>query len=103
MGQEDKIACFTPTDGRSGATNIPRWKYECIRRAILNVLNESSDGQIMFKHLADHVQDQLTSNQLAKLGSVKWHVTTVKLNMEVEGELERVPKVTPQTLRKAAF
>jgi len=43
MGQEDKIACFTPTDGRSGATNIPRWKYECIRRAILNVLNESSD------------------------------------------------------------
>lgn len=103
MSEPDKIACFTPTKGRSGSTNIPRWKYECIRRAILNVLSESSDGQILFKHLAEHVQEKLTSNQLAKLGSVKWHVTTVKLNMEVEGELERVPQATPQTLRKAIF
>ena len=57
----------------------------------------------MFKDLADDVQARLTSNQLAKLGSLKWHVTTVKLNMEVEGEIERVPRQTPQTLRKTLF
>lgn len=103
MTEEDKISCYTPMKGREGATRIPRWKYDCVRRAVLNVLDEASDGQIVFKDLAGHVQAQLTSNQLAKLGSLKWHVTTVKLNMEVEGEVERVPRKTPQTLRKTIF
>lgn len=101
MTEEDRIACYTPTKGREGATRIPRWKYDCVRRAILDVLEESNEGQIVFQELAEHVQDQLTSNQLAKLGSLKWHVTTVKLNMEVDGELERVPRKSPQTLRKS--
>lgn len=100
MSQEDKIACYTPTKGREGVTRIPRWKYDCVRRAILNVLDETEDGQIPFMDLADSVEAVLTSNELAKLGSLKWHVTTVKLNMEVDGELERVPRRTPQTLRK---
>ena len=101
MTEEDRIACYTPTKGREGATRIPRWKYDCVRRAIFDVLDDAEDGQIAFKDLAKHVQEKLTSNQLAKLGSLKWHVTTVKLNMEVDGELERVPRKTPQTLRKS--
>ena len=101
MTEEDKVACYTPTKGREGATRIARWKYDCVRRAILDVLDETEDGQVAFKDLAEHVQDQLTSNQLSKLGSLKWHLTTVKLNMEVDGELERVPRKTPQTLRKS--
>ncbi len=100
MTDEDRIACYTPTKGRDGATRIPRWKYDCIRRAILDELEDADEGQIQFRNLAEHVQDRLTSNQLAKLGSLKWHVTTVKLNLEVEGEIERVPRITPQTLRK---
>ena len=103
MTEDDRIACYTPTKGRDGATRIPRWKYECIRRAILDVLEDADDGQLLFKNLADHVQAQLTSNQLAKMGSLNWHVTTVKLNMEVEKELERVPRKTPQTLRKTVI
>jgi len=99
---DDKVACYTPTKGKGGATRIPRWKYDCVRRAILDVLGESEEGQIAFKELSEHVKSHLTSNQLAKLGSVGWHVTTVKLNMEVDGELERVPRKTPQTLRKPA-
>lgn len=97
---EGKIACYTPTKGRDNATRIPRWKYECVRRAILDVLSESEDGQVAFKNLAEQAKGHLTSNQLAKLGSLGWHVTTVKLNMEVDGELERVPRKTPQALRK---
>ena len=75
MTEDDRIACYTPTKGRDGATRIPRWKYECIRRAILDVLEDADDGQLLFKNLADHVQAQLTSNQLAKMGSLNWHVT----------------------------
>ena len=100
--EEAKVACYTPTKGKTGATRIPRWKYDCVRRAILDVLEEGEDGQIAFKDLAKHVEPHLTSNQIAKLGSLGWHVTTVKLNMEVDGELERVPRKSPQTLRKPA-
>ena len=53
MTEDDRIACYTPTKGRDGATRIPRWKYECIRRAILNVLEDADDGQLLFKTLAD--------------------------------------------------
>lgn len=100
MTEDDRMACYTPTAGRDGATRIPRWKYDCVRRAILDVLEDVDSGEIRFQDLAGCVQDQLSSNQLAKLGSLKWHVTTVKLNMEVDGELERVPRKTPQMLRK---
>jgi hypothetical protein len=97
---EPKVTCYTPAEGRYAGVNIPKWKYDCIRRAILDVLDESETAQIRFKDLSEAVRLRLTSNQLAKLGSVGWHVTTVKLNMEVEGELIRVHGARPQTLRK---
>lgn len=100
--EPDRIACYTPTKGRDGVTRISRWKYDCVRRAILDVIGDSDEGQVAFQDLSGLVQDRLTSNQLAKLGSLKWHVTTVKLNMEVDEELERVPRKAPQTLRKPA-
>ena len=50
-----------------------------------------------FSGLADAVRDRLTADILDRLGSVGWHVTTVKLNMEVEGELRRLPGA-PQRL-----
>ena len=100
MSEADKVACHTPTEGRDGVTRIPKWKYECVRKAILTALEEAEGGQVAFLDLHNRVADRLTSNQLAKLGSVKWHVTTVKLNMETVGELERVPRKKPQTLRK---
>ena len=101
MLDKGKIICRTPTKGRNGEVRLPEWKYTCIRQAILDVLEDSHEGQIVFMNLAENVSSRLTSNQLAKLGSVKWHVTTVKLNMEVEGEIERIPRLSPQTLRKS--
>ncbi|WP_427453674.1 DUF6958 family protein [Litorimonas sp. WD9-15] len=97
----DKVECRTPTQGRKGTTQIPRWKYECIQRAILEALEEAETGYIYFKHLNAAVEEALTTNQLAKLGSLGWHVTTVKLNMEVEGEIVRVEGAKPQRLMKA--
>lgn len=44
------------------------------------------------------VRDELTEVQLDGLGSVSWYVTTVKLDLEVKGELERVAKSSPQRL-----
>lgn len=98
MSNEEKIACYTPTQGRDSATRIPKWKYDCVRLAIFDVLAEAPQGEVQFKDLARLVQTRLTSTQLASLGSIGWHVTTVKLNMEVNGELGRVQNKAPQRL-----
>jgi hypothetical protein len=101
MTDEAKVTCFTPAEGRDAGVSIPKWKYDCIRRAILECLDDSESDSMLFKDLNEAVTLRLTSNQLAKLGSVGWHVTTVKLNMEVEGELVRIHGARPQTLRKS--
>ena len=44
------------------------------------------------------VADRLSEDVRQRLGSVAWHTTTVKLNMEVDGELERVAGAKPQHL-----
>jgi len=44
------------------------------------------------------VSDVLDQRIREKLGSVAWHTITVKLNMEVEGELRRVDGLKPQHL-----
>lgn len=100
MPDIEKKTCRTPTQGRDGSTQIPMWKYDCVRRAILDAIEDTENGRVLFKELPSIVQARLTSNQLAKLGSVGWHVTTVKLNMEVEGELIRISGARPQTLTK---
>jgi len=101
MGDEIKVICRTPTKGREGVTRIPKWKYDCVRAAILDVVEAAPGGQVYFKDLTALLKPRLTDDQLESLGSAGWHVTTVKLNMEVEGELIRVPNVKPQAIRKS--
>ena len=41
-------------------------------------------------------------DERAALGNVMWYTTTVKLEMEVAGEIRRVDGVTPQRLVRTA-
>jgi len=34
----ERTACRTPTKGRSGVTNIPTWKFDALREALLKAL-----------------------------------------------------------------
>ncbi|MEO1139024.1 MAG: hypothetical protein AAFW87_06170 [Pseudomonadota bacterium] len=95
---EPRVACKTPADGRDGVTNIPKWKFDLLRRAILDVLRR---GEIEFRGLKDAVRADLASVDLAALGSIGWHVTTAKLELDVRGEVDRVPGQTPQVIRLA--
>lgn len=90
----NKTPCRTPAKGRDGVTNIPTWKFDAIREAILTICAEETVFTDLFKLVPDH----LTDDQLSKLGSINWHVTTVKLELEVRGEITRVPGATPQKL-----
>lgn len=92
----EKVACRTPAEGRDGVTNIPAWKFDAVRAAILDAL---SDGPILYKDLNGAVEARLDDQTLADLGKLGWHVVTVKLELEVRGEIERLDVKGPQQIR----
>lgn len=98
MPDADKVECRTPTPNRK-STWIAKSKFDLVRRAILRMTTKRAQGTA-FTDLFELVGGELTPAELKQIGSISWYVTTVKLEMEVRGELERVPKVTPQRLRR---
>jgi hypothetical protein len=80
----DKTPCRTP-EGTS-ATHIPRWKFDACRRALRTVLTE---GEHPAKGIAERAAAHLSQQERAELGSVGWHMTTVRLELEVRGEIMR--------------
>ncbi|KPK92743.1 MAG: hypothetical protein AMJ88_10050 [Anaerolineae bacterium SM23_ 63] len=99
MVEEPKVLCKTPTPGKKG-TRILKWKYDLIRSTILAVVPSDEVG-ILFKDLPRLVQGLLTEADLKRLGSLGWYTTTVKLDLEVRSEIERIPGVKPQRLRRS--
>ncbi len=105
-GAEDRVTCNTPTPRKKGFTRIPRWKYEALRRAIHNVVVSAGRRGATLDELIEEAPRFLSEDEKAELGSVPWHVTTVKLDLEVKGELARLDGATPlrhvRVLRDAA-
>lgn len=95
----DKVECRTPTPGKQ-PTRIDRRKFDAVRRAILAVLPRRGEG-VLFTNLTGLVKAELTTDELANLGAPMWYVTTVKLELEVRGEIQRVKDSTPQRLLRA--
>lgn len=92
----ERTACSTPAEGRDGVINIPTWKFEALRTAILAGL---AQGECGFDALRDKAKREMSASDLAKLGSFAWHFTTVKLELEVRGEIERTGGKGRQVLR----
>lgn len=97
ISEEGKVLCETPTPGKK-TTRIAKWKYDLIRTAILAVV-PSNDQGVEFSKLPELIERQISADDLKRLGSVSWYTTTVKLDMEVNGVIERVPASKPQMLR----
>ncbi len=95
---EAKVACRTPNPGKPGMTNIPKWKFDCIRAAILDTLAE---GDTAWSDLTEAVRARLSEDELARMGKLRWFVVTVKLELEVRGEIARIPGRSPQMLTRA--
>lgn len=93
-----KIGCRTPAVGRDGVTNIPSWKFDLIRGHILELLK---DGPRVYTDVRDALGDRLSADEAAQLGKLGWHVITVKLELEVRGEIIRVPAKGPQQIALA--
>jgi len=93
----DKIACRTPAEARDGVTNIPRWKFELLRSHILELVRDAGVEGYRFSQLKGDIAARLSADEAAQLGSIGWHSTVVKLEMEVAGDLQRL-EVSPQRL-----
>jgi hypothetical protein len=96
----DKVVCRTPTPGKK-ATRLAKEKFDLVRRAILRVTPRQGQG-VCFWEIPRLIKQELTPSELRTIGSLMWHVTVVKLEMEVRGELERVPDRQPQHLRRTS-
>ena len=90
---EEKILTQHPEPGKSGV-NINKQKYDVILEAILESIR--THGEITFADLTEDVQKGLEGKFE---GSIPWYVTTVKLDLEARGLIERVPGSGPQQLR----
>jgi hypothetical protein len=95
-GRGERILTNHPQPGKQGV-NIDRRKYEMIREAILECIG--AQGEITFKELTAEVRRRLAGSFE---GSISWYVTTVKLDLEARGEIERIPGRKPQHLRLTA-
>ncbi|UWQ22333.1 DUF6958 family protein [Jannaschia sp. W003] len=80
----ERVLCRTPNN--PGTTRIPAWKFEACRAAILA---ELADGERGAMALADAAAARLSASDRAAMGSVGWHMTTVRLELEVRGEVAR--------------
>jgi hypothetical protein len=94
--QDEKIQLLHP-DPDKEAPRIDMWKYEVVKNAFLDIVPQNEEG-VPFKGLADRVAERLSTEDLEKLGSAGWYTTTVKLDLEGRGLIERVPGAKPQYL-----
>lgn len=81
--------------GKTGV-NIEKHKYDVMRRTIVDTIREY--GEITFKDLMQRTEQKLNGKFD---GSIGWYTTTVKLDLEARGVIQRVPKSSPQRLRLA--
>lgn len=95
MPSQERILTKHP-QGKSGV-NISREKYDLIKGSIVASLR-ANEG-MTFRDLTQDVQVKLADRFD---GSIPWYVTTVKLDLEARGVIERIPKSSPQRLRLSA-
>ena len=92
---DERIAMLNPKTGEED-TRIRVAMYEPVKAAILETLAEL--GEVAFKDLRVEVEKR-TSPELWLAASPGWCTTTVKLDLETRGLIERIPGVRPQRLR----
>lgn len=95
---DSRVQTRHPQSGKS-MPRIAKTTYDSIRRAILKAVPSTERGT-EFRALPEKVSRLLPKRIRDEIGSVGWYTTTVKLDLEARGEIERVPGSRPQRLRR---
>jgi len=80
--------------GKSGVS-ISKAKYDLVRTVVLEVIENQQP--ITFTDMFNLCNDLLKEQQFD--GKPGWYVTTVKLDLEARGLIERIPKTSPHQLQ----
>jgi hypothetical protein len=94
----ERVETLNPHTGQG--PRISRDKYEDMKGAILAALPDSGEG-LTLAELAEAAEGRVTPEVFAD-ASIPWFVTTVKLDLEARGLIERVPGAKPQRLRRSS-
>lgn len=97
--RSERIDALNPRRGAAGV-RIEREKYEAVRTAIVQAVPRDAVG-IAFARLAAAVAARVPRT-LFKDASIRWYTTTVKLDLEARGVLERTPGLRPQHVRRVS-
>jgi hypothetical protein len=90
---DERITTLHPLPGKRGVS-ISKAKYDITRQAICDTFRER--GELTHTQLAEEVNRKLAGKFD---GSITWYVTTVKLDLEARGLIQRIPKTMPPRLR----
>ena len=98
--KEATIETLNITKGAAG-TRLSQRKYDAVKKALLACIPRSTEG-IEFRSLPKLIAQRVPADILPKKGSASWLTTTVKLDLEARGLIERIPDSRPQRLRRIA-
>ncbi|MCB0031923.1 MAG: hypothetical protein KDE28_28630, partial [Anaerolineales bacterium] len=88
MSDQDIIVALHPDPAKQG-TRVTKATYDSYRAALLQVIPAAADG-VPFTALRELVLPHLPAG-LSATTSPGWWTTTVKLDLEARGLIERVP------------
>lgn len=94
---EAMVEALNP-DPAKAPTRVRKAAYDAYRKALLAEIPRSKAG-IEFRALPDLVHARVPE-RIASTTRPMWWTTTVKLDLEARGLVERVPGASPQRLRR---
>ena len=69
-------------------------KYDTLKEALLNHLKRN--GESTHKEIWETISEDFKKNKIKFEGSIQWHMEWVKLDLEANDIIERVPNTSPQ-------
>lgn len=89
---EEKIQLQHP--GGKNAVSMDRVRYDLLKNALLNHLKKK--GESTHTELWQAVTKDFKTNKINFNGSVQWHTQWVKLDLEANKIIERIPGTSPE-------
>lgn len=95
-----RVVARNPVKGKK-SKRVDAETYEVMCKALLRAIPRGKTG-VRFMDLFDTIGSVLPRAWPPGGGSLSWYLTTVKLDLEARGLIERVPHSVPQRLRRTA-
>lgn len=89
---EKKVLLRHPAGKKAVSMDVK--KYELLRKSVLNRLKSSGDSTQ--QEILHAIKEDFKKNKTKFEGSIEWHLEWVKLDLEANKIIARMPKTSPQ-------